>query len=165
MARLTGAWLTDVYLLPVKIIIKASTKNGVKTNNMPIQVINIKTPPKLFMGPAHNHPCACFSCNRNNISRCDIDYLYHSVIYNVQSIRFMASVELYIGQVTHMGEVDDRLPAAQEPHPNRSEKATAATLLRGIPLQNCNAWQWSTFGDLKNEYPAEQCKISSDRHC
>jgi len=41
-----------IYLsdLPVKIIIKANIKNGVKTNKIPIHEINMIKPPKYFMG-------------------------------------------------------------------------------------------------------------------
>jgi len=50
------ATLTDAYLfidLSEKIIIEANIKNGVKTNNIPIQVINTIKPPKRFIGLAH----------------------------------------------------------------------------------------------------------------
>jgi len=45
--------LTNAYLfidLSEKIIIEANTKNGVKMNNIPIQVINMIKPPKRFIG-------------------------------------------------------------------------------------------------------------------
>jgi hypothetical protein len=55
-----------------------------------------------------------------------------------------------------MDGVDYRPLAAQAACQNHSGKATAAMILRGILLQNCDARPWSTFGDLKDEYPAKQ---------
>jgi hypothetical protein len=64
-----------IYLpgLPVKSITDANTKNGMNTNNMPIQVINMMKPPEQLRGP-------CRSRASNYVHRCGW-IIYHIVIY------------------------------------------------------------------------------------
>ena len=52
-------------------MIKANTKNGVKTNNIPIQVINMIKPPNLFVGPAYIKQLVNDNCRKEYISYYD----------------------------------------------------------------------------------------------